>query len=52
MRRAIVSHSSYDDRFVAEMEAFLRAARYDEVFNDVSAIRADAKAALKDAALG
>ena len=33
MRRAFVSHSSADDRYVAEMESFLR--------NDVSAIQLD-----------
>jgi hypothetical protein len=41
--RAFVSHSSADDRYVAEMESFLRAAGFDEVFNDVSAIRPDEK---------
>jgi TIR domain len=41
MRRAFVSHSTSDDSFVAEMESFLRAAGFDEVFNDVSAIRPD-----------
>jgi tetratricopeptide (TPR) repeat protein len=41
MRRAFVSHSSADDSYVAEMESFLRAAGFDEVFNDVSAIRPD-----------
>jgi tetratricopeptide (TPR) repeat protein len=43
MRSAFVSHSSSDDRYVAEMESFLRAAGFDEVFNDVSAIQADEK---------
>ena len=44
MRRAFVSHSSADDRYVAEMESFLRnAAGFDEVFNDVSAIQPDEK---------
>ena len=44
MRRAFVSHSTADDAFVAEMESFLRnAAGFDEVFNDVSAIRPDEK---------
>ena len=43
MRRAFVSHSSDDDRFVAEMESFLRKAGFDDVFNDVSAIRPDEK---------
>jgi tetratricopeptide (TPR) repeat protein len=43
MRSAFVSHSTSDDRYVAEMESFLRAAGYDEVFNDVSAIRPDEK---------
>ncbi|HEY0431302.1 MAG TPA: TIR domain-containing protein [Pyrinomonadaceae bacterium] len=41
--RAFVSHSSADDRYVAEMESFLRAAGFDEVFKDVSAIRPDEK---------
>jgi hypothetical protein len=44
MRRAFVSHSTADDAFVAEMESFVRnAAGFDEVFNDVSAIRPDEK---------
>ncbi len=43
MRRAFVSHSSADDRYVAEMESFLRAAGFDEVFNDVSSIQPDEK---------
>ena len=43
LRSAFVSHSSADDRYVAEMESFLRAAGFDEVFNDVSAIRPDEK---------
>jgi len=43
MRRAFVSHSTSDDRYVAEMESFLRAAGFDEVFNDVSALRPDEK---------
>ena len=42
MRRAFVSHSTVDDRYVAEMEAFLRAAGFDDVFNDVHAIQPDA----------
>ena len=41
--RAFVSHSTADDSYVAEMESFLRAAGYDEVFNDVRAIRPDEK---------
>jgi len=41
MRSAFVSHSTSDDSFVAEMESFLRAAGFDEVFNDVSSIRPD-----------
>ncbi len=41
MRRAFVSHSTADDAFVAEMESFLRAAGFDDVFNDVSAIHPD-----------
>lgn len=43
MRSAFVSHSTCDDRYVAEMESFLRAAGFDDVFNDVSAIRPDEK---------
>ena len=43
MRSAFVSHSTSDDSFVAEMESFLRAAGFEEVFNDVSAIRPDEK---------
>ena len=43
MRSAFVSHSTSDDRYVAEMESFLRAAGFDEVFNDVSAIEPDEK---------
>jgi len=43
MRSAFVSHSTSDDRYVAEMESFLRAAGFDDVFNDVSAIRPDEK---------
>ena len=41
MRRAFVSHSTADDSYVAEMESFLRAAGFDDVFNDVSAIQPD-----------
>jgi tetratricopeptide (TPR) repeat protein len=41
MRRAFVSHSTADDSYVAEMESFLRAAGFDEVFNDDSSIRPD-----------
>lgn len=41
MRRAFVSHSTADDSYVAELESFLRAAGFDDVFNDVSAIRPD-----------
>ena len=40
-RRAFVSHSSADDSFVAELESFLRASGFDEVFNDVHAIKPD-----------
>jgi hypothetical protein len=43
MRRAFVSHSTVDDGYVAEMESFLRAAGYDEVFNDAHAIHPDEK---------
>jgi hypothetical protein len=35
MRSAFVSHSTSEDRYVAEMESFLRAAGFD----DVSAIQ-------------
>lgn len=42
-RRAFISHATADDSYVAEMESFLRAAGYDEVFNDVSAIQPDEK---------
>lgn len=54
MRRAFVSHSTSDDRYVAEMKSFLCAADFDEVFNDKRRDEelADAKAALKDAGLG
>ncbi|OYW75973.1 MAG: hypothetical protein B7Z37_10955 [Verrucomicrobia bacterium 12-59-8] len=41
MRRAFVSHSTADDSYVAEMESFLRAADFDDVFNDVSSIKPD-----------
>ena len=41
MRCAFVSHSTVDDRYVAEMESFLRHAGYDDVFNDVSSIHPD-----------
>lgn len=41
MRRAFVSHSSVDDSFVAELESFLRASGFDEVFNDVHAVKPD-----------
>jgi hypothetical protein len=37
----LVSHSSADDNYVAEMESFLRAAGFDEVFNDGSGIKPD-----------
>lgn len=40
-RRAFISHATADDSYVAEMESFLRAAGYDDVFNDASAIRPD-----------
>ncbi len=43
MRRAFVSHSTADDSFIAEMESFLRAAGFDDVFNDVHAIQPDEK---------
>ena len=43
MRQAFVSHSTVDDRYVEEMASFLRAAGYDDVFNDVSAIKPDEK---------
>ncbi|MER0170159.1 MAG: toll/interleukin-1 receptor domain-containing protein [Nitrosomonas sp.] len=41
MPRAFVSHSSADDNFVAEMESFLRVTGFDDVFNDISAIKPD-----------
>ncbi|MCX6879729.1 MAG: toll/interleukin-1 receptor domain-containing protein [Verrucomicrobia bacterium] len=41
MRHAFVSHSTADDSFIAEMESFLRAAGFDDVFNDVHAIKPD-----------
>src|SRR5438132_5445894 len=41
MRRAFVSHSTHDDYYVAELESFLHAAGFDDVFNDVSAIQPD-----------
>ena len=41
MRRAFVFHSTAADAFVAEVESFLRAAGFDEVFNDVHAIGPD-----------
>ena len=43
MRRALVSHSTSDDGYVAEMESFLRAAGFDHVFNDGKAIQPDEK---------
>ncbi len=43
LRRAFVSHSTADDYYVAEMESFLRAAGFDDVFNDVSSIKPDAE---------
>jgi tetratricopeptide (TPR) repeat protein len=41
MRRAFVSHSTQDDSYVAELESLLRAANFDDVFNDVSSIKPD-----------
>jgi hypothetical protein len=41
LRRAFISHATADDSYVAEMESFLRAMGFDDVFNDVSAIRPD-----------
>lgn len=41
MRSAFVSHSTVDDSYVTEMESFLRAAGFDDVFNDSSAIKPD-----------
>lgn len=41
LRRAFISHATADDSYVAEMESFLRAAGYDDVFNDASAIQPD-----------
>jgi hypothetical protein len=54
MRSAFVSHSTSDDRYVAEMDSLLRAASFDEVFNDKRRDEglADGKAALKEAGLG
>jgi len=43
MRRAFISHSSADDRYVAELESLLRAAGLVDAFNDVSSIRPDEK---------
>jgi hypothetical protein len=43
MRNAFVSHSTSDDGYVGELESFLRATGFAEVFNDVSAIRPDEK---------
>jgi hypothetical protein len=43
MPRAFVSHSTSDDSYVAEMESFLRALGYEDVFNDSNAIRPDEK---------
>ncbi|HEV7402396.1 MAG TPA: toll/interleukin-1 receptor domain-containing protein, partial [Chthoniobacteraceae bacterium] len=40
-RRAFVSHSTLDDKYVAELEAFLRALGVDDVFNDDSSIKPD-----------
>ncbi|MES2922109.1 MAG: toll/interleukin-1 receptor domain-containing protein [Verrucomicrobiota bacterium] len=41
MRRAFVSHSTHDDSYVAELDSLLRAAGFDDVFNDVSSIKPD-----------
>ncbi|HAB17728.1 MAG TPA: toll/interleukin-1 receptor domain-containing protein [Verrucomicrobiota bacterium] len=41
MRRAFVSHSARDDSYVAELDALLRAAGFDDVFNDVNSIKPD-----------
>ena len=40
-RRAFISHSSPDDRYVKEMEQYLRTLGYDEVFNDGHTIAPD-----------
>ncbi len=40
-RSAFISHSSPDDGYVAELESLVRAMGYDEVFNDVHAIKPD-----------
>ena len=40
-RGAFVSHSTRDNSYVAEMEAFLRALGIDDVFNDDSSIKPD-----------
>jgi hypothetical protein len=34
MRRAFISHSSPDDRYVQEFVQLVRKLEYDEVFND------------------
>ena len=54
MRNAFVSHSTSDNRDVAETDSFLRAAGFDEVFNDERRDEelAAAKAVLKEAELG
>jgi tetratricopeptide (TPR) repeat protein len=41
MRSAFVSHSTKDDYYVTELESLLRAADFDDVFNDVSSIKPD-----------
>ena len=40
-RRAFVSHSSPDDRYVQELVRFLQTIGYDEVFNDSHTIKPD-----------
>jgi tetratricopeptide (TPR) repeat protein len=42
-RTAFISHSTADDGYVAELESFLRASGFQEVFNDVSSIKPDEK---------
>jgi len=41
MRRAFISHSNVNDPQAEEMVSFLRAAGFDDVFNDASSIRPD-----------
>jgi tetratricopeptide (TPR) repeat protein len=43
MASAFISHSSPDDRYVTELEQFVRGLGYDDVFNDGHSIAADEK---------